>query len=276
MPRLTFNTYGKSGVRLTQVLREGQRHSVVELAVKILFQGDLAESYTDADNSKILPTDTMKNTVYVVARQHPIRDIESFAADLAHHHLSRLGHVHQVTIEIEQTPWERIGDHTTSFVRGGTERGFVRLVATRDTHVLRSGISGLEILKTAQSAFAGFLKDEYSTLPETSNRLLGTVLDADWSYHASPPDYKVTRERIGALLLEAFADHDSLSVQHTLYAMGEHVLTREPGVSEIHLRMPNKHRLLFDLSRFGLDNPNQLFIPTDEPSGYIEATLSAL
>jgi urate oxidase len=273
MPELLFNTYGKTGVRLTQVLRDGEKHSLVELSVNILLQGDLAESYTAADNSKVLATDTMKNTVYIVARQQPIVSIETFAADLATHHLARLPHVHQVSIDIEQRPWERIGAHPAAFLGGGAERNSVRLMATRQQYSARSGFTGLEILKTAHSGFSGFLRDEYTTLPETSDRLLGTVLDADWTYGEPVSDYNGKRAEIRALLLECFAGHHSLSVQHTLYAMGEYVLSRRPEVCEIHLRMPNKHRLLFDLSRFGLDNPNQLFVPVDEPSGYIEATL---
>lgn len=273
MPELTFNTYGKTGVRLTQVLRDGEKHSVVELSVDILLQGRLLESYTAADNSKILPTDTMKNTVYVVARQHPIVSIETFAAQLATHHLDRLPHVDRVSIQIEQRPWDRIGDHAAAFLQRGTESSTVQLIATREQHIARSGFRGLEILKTAQSGFSGFLQDEYTTLPETSDRLLGTVLDADWCYSEAVPDYNRKRDVIRALLLECFAEHHSLSVQHTLYAMGEYVLSREPKLCDIHLRMPNKHRLLFDLSRFGLDNPNQLFVPVDGPSGYIEATL---
>ena len=273
MPELTFNTYGKTGVRVTQVLRDGEKHSVVELSVDILLQGHLLESYTAADNSKILPTDTMKNTVYVVARQHPIVSIETFAAQLATHHLDRLPHVDRVSIQIEQRPWDRIGDHAAAFLQRGTESSTVQLTAAREQHIARSGFRGLEILKTAQSGFSGFLQDEYTTLPETSDRLLGTVLDADWCYSEAVPDYNRKRDVIRALLLKCFAEHHSLSVQHTLYAMGEYVLSREPKLCDIHLRMPNKHRLLFDLSRFGLDNPNQLFVPVDEPSGYIEATL---
>lgn len=275
MPRLTFNTYGKTAVRLTQVIRQGAESHVVELSVKVLFEGELAESYTEADNSQILPTDTMKNTVYVIARQKPVTTIEEFAADLAHHHLKRLNHIHEVTVEVEQTPWERIENHPSAFVQMGGERRFVSLTSTRREDLSRSGILNLELLKTAQSGFSDFLRDEYTTLPETSDRLLGTVLDADWSLHTPPSDFNASHSRIRKLLLESFAHHESLSVQHTLYAMGEYVLKQEPAVKDIHLVMPNKHRLLFDLSRFGLDNPNQIFVPTDEPSGYIEASLSS-
>jgi urate oxidase len=275
MSQIAFNTYGKTGVRLTQVLREGERHKVVELHVNILFEGDFDASYTAADNSRVLPTDTMKNVVYVIARRHPIGSIERFAADLANHHLGRLGHVQEVTVEIEQTPWDRIGNHSSAFVQSGGERRVVNLIATRSNTLLRSGLSNLELLKTGHSGFSGFLKDEYTTLPETDDRLLGTVVDADWSYKPGSIDYNLTHSKVRKLLLDSFADHKSLSVQHTLFGMGTVVLEQEPAVQDIHLVMPNKHRLLVDLSRFGLDNPNQIFIPTDEPSGYIEATIEA-
>ena len=275
MSPLAFNTYGKTGVRLTQVLRDGEQHRVVEVHVNILFEGDLDASYTNADNSQVLPTDTMKNVVYVIARRQPIESIERFAADLAHHHLGRLSHIQEVTVEIEQIAWDRIGNHSSAFVQSGGERRAVNLVASRSGTLLRSGVLTLELLKTGYSGFSGFLKDEYTTLPETDDRLLGTVVDADWSYKPGNIDYNATHARVRRLLLDSFADHKSLSVQHTLFAMGNVVLQQEPAVRDIHLVMPNKHRLLVDLSRFGLDNPNQIFVPTDEPSGYIEATIEA-
>ncbi len=275
MARLTFNTYGKTGVRLTQVTREGGRRSVVELSVNIFFEGDFGQSYTEGDNSGVLPTDTMKNTAYVVARQRPITSIEGFAEDLAEHHLSRLSQLQEVTVEIEQTPWERIDDHPSAFFQTGGERRFVNLTATRDDSLSRSGLLNLEVLKTAQSGFSGFLKDEYTTLPETADRLLGTVIEADWCYRTAPDDFNASHSHVRRLLLSAFASHESLSVQHTLFAMGEDVLKQRPDIKDIHLVMPNKHRLLVDLARFGLENRNQIFVPTDEPSGYIEANVAA-
>ena len=275
MPSLTFNQYGKTRVRLTQVLRRDGRHELVELSVKILFTGDFADSYTRADNSNVLPTDTMKNTVYALARQRPILSIEQFAMDLGRHFLGRVSHLGRVQVEIEQRPWIRIGQHDSAFVLGGQERRVTNLLATREGEQISSGFHGLEILKTGNSAFAGFLKDELTTLPETRDRLFGTVLDANWTYRSGEIDFNKEYERARSVLLDSFANHVSESVQHTLYDMAVAALNSSELISEVHLVMPNKHRLLVDLTKFGLDNPNQIFVPTDEPSGYIEARVSA-
>jgi urate oxidase len=275
MPKLIFNHYGKTQVRLTQVLRNGGRHDLVELSTSILFQGDFAESYTEADNSKILPTDTMKNTVYAMARKYPIVSIEEFARNLARHFLAGLNQLEQVQVEIEQRPWSRIRDHKSAFMLGGQERRLTTVTADRHGERIISGVHGLEILKTANSAFEGFLKDDLTTLPETRDRLLGTVLDANWMYQAGDIDFNAEYEHVRSVLLETFANHVSESVQHTVFDMAAAALRSSGTLREVHLVMPNKHRLLVDLARFGLDNPNQIFVPTDEPSGYIEARVSA-
>lgn len=274
MAHLSFDTYGKTRVRLTQVLREGARHEVIELNVQIFFEGDLAESYMAGDNSKVLPTDTIKNTVYVIARQKPIQSIEHFASDLARHFLDRLPHLTKVRVEISQTPWSRISGHGAAFIQSGNERRTTSLAATRSSEIFVSGIQGLQILKTSKSAFTGYLKDELTTLAETEDRLLGTVMNANWTYRPGTFDFNALHQNIREWLLDSFAKHESLSVQHTLYAMGEAVIEWFDVVDDIHLIMPNKHCLLVDLSRFGLDNPNQVFVPTDEPSGYIEARVT--
>lgn len=276
MPTLSFDTYGKTRVRLLQLLHGDPSDNVVEITVTILFEGRLAESYTAGDNALVLPTDTMKNTVYALARQHPIDSIERFALHLGRHFLERLPHLSAVHVEIAQTPWTHIGTHAGAFTQSGKDQRTARVAMTRGHHTIESGLRNLQILKTRQSAFFGFLKDEYTTLPEAHDRLFGTVLDADWTLSPSHEDlpFNELHSGIRGVLLDKFAAHDSLSVQHTLYAMAEAALAAFDQVQEIHLTMPNKHCLLVDLSRFGLDNPNQVFVPTDEPSGFIEARIS--
>jgi urate oxidase len=273
MPNIVFDAYGKTRVRLTHVQRLADRHEVKELSVDIFLQGAFQEAFTKADNSIVLPTDTMKNTVYVLARKKPVTCIEDFARDLGRHFLAGVPHLSQARIEIRELPWARIDDSAAAFVQAGLERRTTCFVGDRSRETFRSGISDLQILKTADSGFAGFLKDEYTTLTETSDRLLGTVLKADWQYNPADLDFNQTHAAIRGLLLSTFSAHKSLSVQQTLYDMGAAIIERFPAVAEIHLVMPNKHCLLVDLSRFGLDNPNQIFQPIDEPSGYIEARL---
>jgi urate oxidase len=273
MPNIVFDTYGKTRVRLTYVERLRDRHELKELSVDIFLEGAFQEAFTKADNSIVLPTDTMKNTVYVLARKKPPTCIEEFARDLGRHFLGAVPHVAETRIEIKEVPWARINDSAAAFVQASVERRTTSFTATRSNEVFRSGIADLQILKTADSGFAGFMKDQYTTLAETDDRLLGTVLKADWLYNTADIDFNQTHTAIRGLLLSTFAAHKSLSVQQTLYDMGAAVIGRFPAVAEIHLVMPNKHCLLVDLSRFGLDNPNQVFQPIDEPSGYIEAHL---
>ena len=257
MSDIVFDTYGKTKVRLTYVERLPTRHEVKELTVDVFLEGSFQEAFTKADNSILLPTDTMKNTVYALARKNGIKSIEEFARDLTSHFLATVPHLSHAHLEIKEVP-----RRTTTFI------------GTRSAETIRSGIQDLQILKTSDSAFAGFMKDQYTTLGETNDRLLGTVLEADWLYGPKEIDFNATHAGIRAHLLSTFATHKSLSVQQSLYDMAEAVLKEFDMVAEIHLVMPNKHCLLVDLSKFGMDNPNQIFQPIDEPSGYIEAVVT--
>jgi urate oxidase len=274
MAELKFDTYGKTSVRLTQVDRTHAQHQLRELNISIFFEGDFADSYLTGSNTCVLPTDTMKNTVYVLAKQMRWSDIETFGRMIAVHFLSRLPQLQQATVQIEQVPWERIGDGPSAFRQAGAERRTAEIIATRTAKIVRSGLRDLQVLKTANSAFTGFIKDEFTTLPETNDRLFGTVISADWSYSRPDLDFDANFKNVRDVLMRVFAEHHSLSVQQTLFAMAEGVLSECPPVEEIHLTLPNKHCLLVDLERFGLENPNQIFVPIDEPSGYIEARVA--
>ncbi|HTF65894.1 MAG TPA: urate oxidase [Edaphobacter sp.] len=264
----------KTRVRLTYVDRSHNPHQVRELSVAILFEGEFTAAYKDGDNSNVLPTDTMKNTVYVLARQLSWNSIEMFAQGIASHFLKRLPQVSQVSVNIEEVPWQQIPGHGAAFFQSRNGRRTTRLRATRALTIVTSGIKGLQIMKTADSSFAGYLKDEFTTLPETHDRLFLTALEAEWQYVERADSFNESHQEVRNILLDRFAQHKSLSVQHTLFEMGSAVLEKVDAVAEIYLVMPNKHCLLVDLSRFGLDNPNVVFIPTDEPSGYIEARIT--
>jgi urate oxidase len=254
--------------------RSRPRHELQELTVRIFFEGEFSETYLTGNNRDVLPTDTMKNTVYALARSSQWDSIEKFGMNLAEHFLDRVAGLAKARIEIAQTPWERIERHDAAFMQTFRER---RVTLVTETHAALSVISGIEdlqILKTGKSAFHGFLKDEFTTLPPAIDRLFGTVLEADWTYSGTDVPFNESFTEIRAALLESFAGHDSLSVQHTLFAMAQAVLDRTGDVGEVHLTMPNRHCLLVDLSRFGLDNPNQVFVPTDAPSGHIEARVT--
>jgi urate oxidase len=275
--RLAEDNYGKSLVRLLRVARQEGRHDIKELTLNIRLEGDFEAAHTEGDNRKILPTDTMKNTVYALARKFPIETIEAFCLQLTEHFLGQNPQVSRVTVEAAEKLWTRLPfggkPHPHTFTSGGMERRTAVVGATRAEKTIRSGVQDLLVLKTAKSAFDNFLKDAYTTLKEDKNRILSTAIRAEWVYHSMELDFGATWHGVRQILLESFAEHDSQSLQHTLYAMGEAVLNNFEGIREIHLSLPNKHYTLVDLTPFGMDNPGEVFLPTDEPHGLIEATL---
>jgi urate oxidase len=275
--RLGENNYGKQRVRILQVARHPDRHDIKELTLGIRLEGDFESAHSKGDNRKVLPTDTMKNTVYALAKVHPIESPEEFSLRLAEHFIAGNPQVSCVRIEAAQILWKRLDvegkPHPHTFTTPGGEKRTASLVATRSEKTLQAGIEGLVVLKTTHSAFENFLKDEYTTLKEDRNRILATSIRATWLYRQNESGSIAAWQGVRQTLLEAFAGHDSESLQHTLYAMGEAVLKNFPGIREIHLSLPNKHYNLVDLSPFRLENPKEIFLPTDEPHGLIEATL---
>ena len=275
---LAENRYGKSRVRLMKVTRHSHGHDLREWTVQILLKGDFDSAHLEGDNSKILPTDTMKNTVYSIARTSTATTMEGYAKELTDFLLSRNPQVSSASIHIESTLWKRLEidsePHPSAFMRGSNERQTTTVERTQGNafHIL-SGLDDLVILKTANSSFEGYIKDSLTTLPETKDRLFGTAVSAEWRYTSSDLDFDAVRTAIRETMLSTFADHESKSVQQTLYAMAQSALEDVPQIDEIKLTMPNKHCLLVDLSRFGQDNPNEIFVPTDEPAGYIEARI---
>jgi urate oxidase len=278
MAKLGANRYGKSRVRLSRITRLADRHEFNEWTVHVMLYGDFEMSFTEADNSKVLPTDTMKNTVYFVARNSKAATIEAFAIELGDYLLDNNAQVTKVSIVVEEKAWERMmvdgNAEATTFRMGGQELNTVLAVREKaGAWEVTSGVDGLTILKTTNSAFSGYIKDKLTTLKPAADRIFGTRATIEWDYAPGTPDYTKARERIVATLLKAFAEHNSMSVQHTLYDMGKAVLDIAPEIARIHFSLPNLHHLLADLSPFGLDNPNHIFVPIDEPHGTIEATI---
>jgi urate oxidase len=278
MSLLVENRYGKSRVRLIKVKRRAEWHDVREWTLQILLEGDFDSCFVEGDNSNILATDTMKNTVYSLARTSSSECMEDFAKELVTFLLERNPQVSAANVTVSEKRWEHAHTggkpHPTTFVQLSGERQTTEVAATRNGRLsVRSGLQDLVILKTANSAFVGFIKDSLTTLHDATDRLFGTAVRAQWKYSSPTLPFTTLRSTIRETLLNVFAAHDSKSVQHSLYAMGEAVLANIPDIDDIKLTMPNIHCLLVDLSRFGQDNPNEIFVPIDEPSGYIEARL---
>ena len=277
--KLVDHQYGKSRVRVLKVLRDGERHTLKELDVSVRLSGDFDSSYTAGDNSRVILTDTMKNTVNVLAKDALGRETERFAATLARHFLTHYRQVHRVSVATWERRWERLSvdgaPHPHSFTQTQQARPTVRVAATSAGEVVvQSGMEDLLVLKSTASSFKDYPKDEFTTLPETDDRIFATSLAATWTWQDAPPDYEPANAAILAALLRPFALNHSPSVQTTLFQMGESALAACPEIRLIHLAMPNKHYLPIDLGRFGRENRNEIFLPTDEPHGQIEATLS--
>lgn len=277
--KILHDNYGKARVRLVKVNRSSARHELQNLTVSIALEGDFETIHTTGDNSLCLPTDTMKNTVYALAGQtQEIEEVETFGQRLTAHFLSNNSQVSRVIIDISDHAWKRMkfdGDeHDHSFVKGSGERRTAKITASRDLVTIESGVEDLIVLKTTKSGFVGFIKDAYTTLPETTDRIFSTAIKATWRYAKPSAATDAVFQSIRQTILEVFANHDSLSVQHTLYAMGEAILKKFSEVEDVAFSLPNIHCLPIDMTKFGQANDNRIFVPTDEPHGLIEAQLT--
>ena len=247
MARLTSDDYGKCGVRLTKVVREGATQTLYEMKVDIRLGGDFERVYTKGDNSLCIPTDTMKNTVYALARAESFDSPEAFGRILAVHFVESFPQVAWAETSIEQTLWERIrvngAPHPHAFAGYGSGRrtSFVKAERgpaspARRAPLVRGGLSGLEVIKTSGSRFSGFLVDRLTTLRETEDRILATNIDAVWDFAGGQVDYNGVFETARRIIPQTFAVHDSHSVQETIFAMGEAMLAEIPAISSVAIR----------------------------------------
>lgn len=272
------NQYGKAENRLVRIYRETARHEIRDVTVSTALRGDFAAAHLHGDQSSVLPTDTQKNTAYAFAKEHGLRAIEEYALTLARHFVDDVEPVRGARISVDEFAWERVpvgGEgHDHTWVRRGPEvRTTVVDVSGEGTEVV-SGLRDLVLLKSTGSEFAGFLKDRYTTLPETHDRIMSTALVTQWRYGGLGIDWDKTWADVRRILLERFAIVHSLALQQTLWEMGRAVLEAHPEISEITLQAPNKHHFAVDLSPFGLENPNEVFYAADRPYGLIEATVT--
>jgi urate oxidase len=254
---LGANQYGKAETRLVTVRRDGQdRHHI-----------------TDGDNAHVVPTDTQKNTVFAFAREAPVGEIEDFALRLGRHFVGSFDHITSARVMIDQYGWDRIEDHPHAFRRSSGEQRTTAVTVAGDQAWVVSGLTDLVVLKSTGSEFHGYPRDRYTTLPETTDRVLATAVTARWRYQRSDVDWATTFDSVRGALLRAFATTHSLALQQTLYAMGEAVLAGHDEIAEVRLSLPNRHHFVVDLSPFGLDNPNEVFHAADRPYGLIEGSV---
>ena len=279
MPRMKIvsHRYGKRRIRVLKVTREGRRHEVKELDVACFLEGDFAAALSAADNSKVVPTDTIRNTVTVLAHRLLGRETERFGLEVGRHFLARYPQVNRVEVELSERRWDRrtVGGrpHGHAFLAGAGSP-FARVVCVRGRPAqIESGIDGLLIMKCTGSGFAGYPKCEFTTLQETADRILATNVRATWRFKGTPADFNAANRSILDAMLEVFAVNYSPSVQATIHEMAEAALAACPQITRVELALPNKHYLPANLKPFGLENPNVTFVPTDEPHGQIEAVI---
>ena len=249
------------------MVRTPGRHELRDLTVHVALEGEFEAAHTVGDNTDLLATDTMRNTVYALAKDD-LGPIEAFARRLADHFVEAGPSVTRARVRIEEHPWDRLGSHEHAFQRG---TGGTR-VCTVEGSSVTSGIDDLLVLKTTGSGWEGYLREQYTSLPDTDDRILCTVVTASWDY-AADADYDTAWEAARDAILRTFGDHYSPSVQYTLLRLGEAVLEAVPEIERVRFSLPNRHHLLFDLSRFGLSNDHEIFHATTAPYGLIEGAV---
>ena len=276
------NRYGKSRIRLVTVRRDPDRHHVRDLTVAVSLEGDFEAAHTHGDNAGVIATDTMKNTVYAFARDRLTGAPEAVALALARHFIG-YEVCGRALIDIVEHPWSRVatsdGEAPDAFVRSGELARLASVSIDRAGAVqVIAGLDDLTVLKTTRSAFAGFDRDRFTTLPEVDDRLMATKVRATWGYDAGVSgdaafDFQGAWNRASESLLHSFAEHFSRSVQESIWVMGREMMDAEPSIDWVRMVLPNLHHWKVDLSPFGLDNPGEVFVSTTEPHGLIHATV---
>ena len=274
MTELGTNRYGKQSIRLVRVIR-GPVHRVRDLTVDVSLEGAFDPAFVHGDNALVVATDTMKNTVYAFATEHLGGAIEPFAVVLARHFVEAQA-VERATVSIREHAWEplqaKAGPAPDAFRRSGGMTRTTAATATHDGTHVDSGVEDLVLMKTARSAFSGFPRDAYTTLPEVRDRIMATKVSATWRNATDAADWDARHVTLIDTLLATFADHDSESVQHSIWLVANAMLEAEPGVEHVTMRLPNLHHWIVDLTPFGQPS-GDIFVATEQPYGLIEATV---
>ena len=271
------NRYGKADVHLATVTRRDDRHDFSERLLDVRLDGDFDAVYVEGDNTSVLPTDTMRASAFALAFDRPDEELERFALRYSAYLLDASPAATRAEVWISERPWERVVidgiPHHHTFTRGA-HRWTGHVLRTRAEVHVTSGLDDLYVLKTTGSAFGGFLKDRFTSLPETDDRIMATKVEARWGYLVGDVDFTKERETCRDAIVRAFAEHDeSRSVQHTLWHMGTEVLEAAPNVGEVTFSLPNLHHIPVDLAYAGIQNDGTVFVVTDTPSGRIEGTV---
>ncbi|XP_002740301.1 uricase-like [Saccoglossus kowalevskii] len=276
--------YGKNGVRVLQHRREGKVHHIKEVEVNTELSLSSKKDYIDGDNNDVVPTDTQKNTVYALVREKGIRTIEQFGMDLCKHFLETHSQVHTVNVYIEEAPWRRLDhtgrEHVHAFILNPEAIRFCQVTQRRyGKPCVSAGLKGMKVLKTTKSGFVGFARDKYTTLPEVTDRFFCTTVYSKWTYdELLGLDFDRAVETVKAIILDNFAGPPdtgvySPSVQNTMYLAQKQSFQKVPQISEIEIVMPNSHYFTIDLSKFGMENKDEVMLPAEKPAGNIKLSM---
>lgn len=278
MINLSESSYGKSKVRLGVVDKSTPRHDYKEMTIEVLLHGQaFAAAYTASDNRQVIPTDTIKNLVYILARNYGVASIESFALTLGRHFIKQYAQVEMTEVSIEQLPWSRLtidgSAHNHSFAGSSKEQRRAHARVHRQACVIQGGLAELELLKTTGSGFQNFCTDEFTTLRPAADRVTATSVEATWEFTGTDHDFDNCHARIRQALCDVWAKNYSPSVQRTIWDMGTAALEAVADITQISLRCPNLHHFPFDLEPFGLKNNNEILVPWEEPQGVLSGTI---
>ncbi|KAJ6103619.1 Uricase [Penicillium sp. IBT 16267x] len=293
MSALAAARYGKDNVRVLKVHRDEKTgiQTVVEMTVCVLLEGDIETSYTKADNSVVVATDSIKNTIYITAKQQPVTTPELFGSILGSHFIEKYSHIHAAHVKIVTHRWVRMNiggkPHPHSFLQDSPETRNVQVDVVEGKGIdINSSINGMTVLKSTGSQFWGFIRDEFTTLKETWDRILSTDVSANWQWRrfsnvsevkANVTKFDATWEAARAITLKTFAEDNSASVQATMYKMGEQILATAPLLETVEYELPNKHIFEIDLSwHKGTKNTGkdaEVYAPQSNPNGLIKCTV---
>jgi urate oxidase len=270
---LGHNQYGKAENRVVRVFRDRDPHELVDYNVSVALSGGQEAAHLSGDNSPTLPTDTQKNTVYAFAKEDDVvAQPESFGIRLARHFVDNTEPITLARVKLEMYPWSRL-NNPHAFIRDGRYVRTATVTYDGSATWVVSGVRDLVVLKSTDSEFWGYIQDQYTTLQPTNDRVMATSLLAQWYHTSEDVDWGKSYDAVLQALVDTFANHHSLALQHTLYEMGSAALSSQPQVAEIRFSAPNQHHFVYDLARFGLENDNEVFHADDRPYGLIEATV---
>ncbi|PHH75633.1 hypothetical protein CDD80_2216 [Ophiocordyceps camponoti-rufipedis] len=294
MPYVSSARYGKDNVRLLKVSRNADTgvQTVYETTVCCLLEGDIETSFTEADNTVVVATDSIKNTIFILAKQHPVNPPELFASIVGNHFIQKYSHIHLAHVSVITHRWLRMDvdgkPHPHSFIKdAGETRNVDACVSRKEGIAITSSIRGLTVLKSTGSAFHGFVRDEYTTLAETWDRILSTDVDARWTWirfsdlkavEGSIAKFDEAWEKARETTLTLFANDDSPSVQNTMYKMCVQILDAVSDIETVAYSLPNKHNFELDLSwHHNIQNTGEhaeVYVPQTCPNGLIKCEVS--